>query len=105
MDSGVTLVVDALTGFVSLNCNFEIDDAEAEWTWDEGTFDYTHNRNFVCAIRDWPKPVRPYYQYGPFHCDMSVFSVQSVADGLMYADCQARWVGRMARETSLSSLR
>ncbi|OQV09648.1 Methyltransferase domain-containing protein [Cladophialophora immunda] len=49
--------------WVPPNCSFEIDDAEAEWTWDEGTFDYIHNRNFVCAIRDWPKLIRQCYQF------------------------------------------
>lgn len=49
--------------WVPPNCSFEIDDAEAEWTWDEATFDYIHNRNFVCAIRDWPKLIRQCFQY------------------------------------------
>ena len=46
------------------NCRFEIDDAEAEWTWPEESFDYIHNRNFVCAIRDWPKLIRRAFEYG-----------------------------------------
>ncbi|KIW44598.1 uncharacterized protein PV06_03056 [Exophiala oligosperma] len=49
--------------WVPPNCSFEIDDAEAEWTWDEATFDYIHNRNFVCAIRDWPKLIRQCFQF------------------------------------------
>jgi SAM-dependent methyltransferase len=49
--------------WVPMNCRFEIDDAEADWTWDEESFDYIHNRNFVCAIRDWPKLIRQSYQY------------------------------------------
>ncbi|KAH0848541.1 putative methyltransferase [Fonsecaea pedrosoi] len=49
--------------WVPPNCSFEIDDAEAEWTWNEASFDYIHNRNFVCAIRDWPKLIRQCYQF------------------------------------------
>jgi SAM-dependent methyltransferase len=52
--------------WVPPNCFFEIDDAEDDWTWDEESFDYIHNRNFVCAIRDWPKLVQRTYQYGIF---------------------------------------
>lgn len=40
------------------NLRFEIDDAESDWTWKPESFDYIHNRNFVCAIRDWPKLVQ-----------------------------------------------
>ena len=50
-------------GRVPPNCRFEIDDAEDDWTWDEESFDYIHNRNFVCAIREWPKLVQQAYQY------------------------------------------
>jgi SAM-dependent methyltransferase len=49
--------------WVPPNCRFEIDDAEAEWTWPEDHFDYIHNRNFVCAIRDWPRLIQKTYQY------------------------------------------
>jgi|ERR1700730_16087816 hypothetical protein len=53
-------------GWVPPNCRFEIDGAEDDWTWDEESFDYIHNRNFVCAIRGWPKLVQRTYQYGIF---------------------------------------
>ncbi|KIW62168.1 hypothetical protein PV04_10368 [Phialophora macrospora] len=49
--------------WVPPNCRFEIDDAEAEWTWPENHFDYIHNRNFVCAIRDWPSLIQKTYQH------------------------------------------
>ncbi|KAF2401058.1 S-adenosyl-L-methionine-dependent methyltransferase [Trichodelitschia bisporula] len=41
--------------WVPQNCHFEIDDAEMEWTFGANKFDYIHNRNFVCAIRNWPR--------------------------------------------------
>lgn len=44
------------------NLRFEIDDAESEWAWQEESFDFIHNRNFVCAIRDWPKLIRQCYK-------------------------------------------
>ncbi|EXJ54743.1 hypothetical protein A1O7_10084 [Cladophialophora yegresii CBS 114405] len=49
--------------WVPPNCRFEIDDAEADWTWPEDHFDYIHNRNFVCAIRDWPALIQKTYQH------------------------------------------
>jgi hypothetical protein len=45
------------------NLRFEIDDAEADWTWKRDSFDYIHNRNFVCAIRDWPKLIKQSFEY------------------------------------------
>ncbi|ETN43406.1 uncharacterized protein HMPREF1541_02565 [Cyphellophora europaea CBS 101466] len=45
------------------NLRFEIDDAEADWTWEPSAFDYIHNRNFVCAIRNWPKLVRQCFDF------------------------------------------
>ncbi|KAK7715750.1 hypothetical protein SLS57_006755 [Botryosphaeria dothidea] len=49
------------TDLVPPNCKFEIDDAERDWTWPEDTFDYIHNRNFVCSIRDWPRLIGQCY--------------------------------------------
>lgn len=37
------------------NCYFEIDDAEKDWLYAPDSFDLIHNRNFICAIRDWPR--------------------------------------------------
>lgn len=44
--------------WVPPNCSFEIDDAESDWTWKPNTFDYIHNRNFICCIRNWPKLIQ-----------------------------------------------
>ncbi|KAF4303551.1 putative tam domain methyltransferase protein [Botryosphaeria dothidea] len=49
--------------WVPPNCKFEIDDAERDWTWPEDTFDYIHNRNFVCSIRDWPRLIEQCYRH------------------------------------------
>jgi hypothetical protein len=37
------------------NCYFDIDDAEKDWQYAPNSFDFIHNRNFVCAIRDWQR--------------------------------------------------
>ncbi|GME45651.1 putative tam domain methyltransferase protein [Neofusicoccum parvum] len=49
--------------WVQPNCKFEIDDAEANWTWPPDYFDFIHNRNFVCSIRDWPRLVEQCYRH------------------------------------------
>lgn len=49
--------------WVAPNCNFVIDDAEQEWTFQPNSFDYIHNRNFVCSIRDWPRLVNQCFKY------------------------------------------
>ncbi|KAF2669466.1 S-adenosyl-L-methionine-dependent methyltransferase [Microthyrium microscopicum] len=43
--------------WVPPNCNFQIDDAELDWTFQENHFDYIHLRDLYQAIRDWPKLV------------------------------------------------
>lgn len=49
--------------WVPPNCRFEIDDAERDWTFDPDTFDFIHNRNFICAIRDWPRLIRQTFKH------------------------------------------
>ncbi|KFY24347.1 hypothetical protein V493_05298 [Pseudogymnoascus sp. VKM F-4281 (FW-2241)] len=41
--------------WVPANCSFEIDDAEQDWLYAPDSFDFIHNRNFVCAIRKWER--------------------------------------------------
>ncbi|KAI5780130.1 S-adenosyl-L-methionine-dependent methyltransferase [Geopyxis carbonaria] len=41
--------------WVFSNCRFEIDDAEAPWTFPDGHFDFIHSRNLIHSIRDWPR--------------------------------------------------
>ncbi|OBT72693.1 hypothetical protein VF21_08799 [Pseudogymnoascus sp. 05NY08] len=43
--------------WVGPNCSFEIDDAEQDWLYEPNSFDFIHNRNFVCAIRNWERLV------------------------------------------------
>ena len=45
------------------NLRFQIDDAEGDWTWQPESFDYIYNRNFICAIRDWPKLIKQSFEY------------------------------------------
>lgn len=49
--------------WVPQNLSFIIDDAEADWTFESDSFDYIHNRNFVCSIRDWPRLIEQAYRY------------------------------------------
>lgn len=35
------------------NCFFEIEDAEADWVYPEGHFNFVHCRDMMTAIRDW----------------------------------------------------
>jgi SAM-dependent methyltransferase len=37
------------------NVSFLVDDAESEWLYKPGTFDYIHIRHMTSSIRDWPK--------------------------------------------------
>jgi ubiquinone/menaquinone biosynthesis C-methylase UbiE len=41
--------------FVPPNLRFELDDAQLDWTFNDGTFDYVHLRCLFGAISDWPK--------------------------------------------------
>ncbi|KAF2457406.1 S-adenosyl-L-methionine-dependent methyltransferase, partial [Lineolata rhizophorae] len=49
--------------WVPPNCRFQIDDAEQDWTFKPAQFDYIHNRNFVCSIRDWPRLIRQSFSH------------------------------------------
>ncbi|KFY10977.1 hypothetical protein V491_07386 [Pseudogymnoascus sp. VKM F-3775] len=41
--------------FVPPNLRFELDDAQLDWTFNTGTFDFVHIRCLFGAISDWPK--------------------------------------------------
>ncbi|KAL1304797.1 hypothetical protein AAFC00_003726 [Neodothiora populina] len=38
---------------VPVNCVFEVDDANLEWTWDDNFFDFVHVREMFGSISDW----------------------------------------------------
>jgi hypothetical protein len=40
--------------FVPPNCKFELDDAQAEWTYPPNTFDFVHISCLFGSISDWP---------------------------------------------------
>jgi SAM-dependent methyltransferase len=63
--------------WVPPNCRFYIEDAEQEWSWDEGSFDFIHVRHMVGAISDWPQLYRQAFHHlkpgGWFeHCDFDI---------------------------------
>jgi SAM-dependent methyltransferase len=41
--------------WVASNCQFEIDDVEADWMYKKDSFDFIHFRDPLYCIRDWPK--------------------------------------------------
>src|ERR1700759_2500089 len=41
--------------WVPPNCQFQVDDAEEQWTFQKNSFDYIHLRDLYHAIRNWPK--------------------------------------------------
>ncbi|KAI9727379.1 MAG: hypothetical protein M1834_008450 [Cirrosporium novae-zelandiae] len=45
------------------NCEFEIFDAEDEWVFSNGSFDYIHARDLYHSIRDWPHLVKQSYEH------------------------------------------
>lgn len=53
--------------WVPPNLRFDIDDAELEWTFEPNSFDFIHNRNFVCSIRNWPRLVEQAFKYAASH--------------------------------------
>lgn len=53
--------------WVPPNLRFDIDDAELNWTFEPNSFDFIHNRNFVCSIRNWPRLVEQAYKYAALH--------------------------------------
>lgn len=48
--------------WVPPNLRFDIDDAELDWTFEPNSFDFIHNRNFVCSIRNWPRLIGQAYK-------------------------------------------
>lgn len=48
--------------WVPPNVKFQIDDAEAEWTWERDSFDYIHIRHLAGAIKDWPALLKQAYK-------------------------------------------
>lgn len=45
------------------NVRFEVDDAQDEWTFEDGEFDFIHARTLAGSVRDWPMFVRKCYKH------------------------------------------
>jgi len=45
------------------NCRFEIDDVEQDWLYRKNSFDFVHAREFLFAIRDWPRLIGQAYDH------------------------------------------
>ncbi|TDZ33076.1 Secondary metabolism regulator LAE1 [Colletotrichum spinosum] len=48
--------------FVPPNVQFVVDDAEVEWMYPEGAFDYVHIRNMAPSIKKWPELLAEAYR-------------------------------------------
>ncbi|KAI8308345.1 Secondary metabolism regulator LAE1 [Colletotrichum sp. SAR11_240] len=48
--------------FVPPNVHFVVDDAEADWTWDDNSLDYVHIRNMGPALKDWDRLLEQAYK-------------------------------------------
>lgn len=48
--------------WVPPNCKFELDNAEAEWTYNDNSFDYIHVRGLLGCVQDWEKFYRNVYR-------------------------------------------
>lgn len=45
------------------NVQFQIDDAELDWTFKKNSFDLVHIRNLGGAIKDWEKLLKEAYKF------------------------------------------
>ncbi|KAF8244986.1 S-adenosyl-L-methionine-dependent methyltransferase [Wilcoxina mikolae CBS 423.85] len=48
--------------WVPVNCRFEVDDAELDWTFPPNSFDFIHVRNLQQSIGDWPRLMTEIYR-------------------------------------------
>lgn len=48
--------------WVPPNVQFQIDDAECEWTFAKDSFDLIHIRHLTGAIQDWPALIKQAFQ-------------------------------------------
>ena len=48
---------------VPTNCQFQIDDAEQQWTFGYNNFDFIHCRDMYTGIRDWKRFIRQCYDH------------------------------------------
>ncbi|OLN85070.1 hypothetical protein CCHL11_10246 [Colletotrichum chlorophyti] len=49
--------------WVPVNCKFQIDDYELDWTWPINHFDFVHIRNLEAAVADWPRLFRQAFEH------------------------------------------
>ena len=49
--------------WVAPNCQFEIEDVEANWTWKPNSFDFIHLRDPLYMIHDWPRFLQQVYDH------------------------------------------
>jgi len=75
--------------WVAPNCQFEIDDIEATWTYRRNHFDFIHLRDPLYVVRDWPKLMAQIYEHlkpGGW-CELACISpVPMCDDGTMPED-------------------
>ncbi|WYZ39589.1 hypothetical protein EsH8_III_001503 [Colletotrichum jinshuiense] len=80
--------------YVPVNCLFEVDDLEEEWTWTE-PFDFIFARNMIGCFSDWPGVIRKAFENlepgGYFEIHDSVYPILC-DDGTLKEDAPlAKW--------------
>ncbi|KAF7506349.1 hypothetical protein GJ744_011815 [Endocarpon pusillum] len=76
--------------WVPTNCQFEIEDAEDDWTFQKNDFDYIHGRDFYQSIRDWRRLVQQSYNHlkpGGYLELSCVYLVPGCDDETLPQDC------------------
>jgi SAM-dependent methyltransferase len=83
------------------NCQFQLDDAEADWTFAKDSFDYIHCRDMYGAIRDFKKLVKQCYDHLKLggYLELSAVHPEIVADdGTLPADAALPEVAETFKE-------
>ena len=86
------------------NCQFQIDDAEQDWTFGFNTFDFIYCRDMYAGIRDFKKFIRQCYDHvkpGGFVEISSVYPIPASDDGTLPEDTAVVEVCQAFHEISL----
>jgi hypothetical protein len=59
----VRLILTVVVKRVPSNVSFEVDDAEAKWSYRKDYFDFIHARMLMGAFFDWPKFLEQCFRY------------------------------------------
>lgn len=83
------------------NCQFQIDDAEDDWTFGENSFDFIHARDLYQSIRNWPRVIQQAYDHirpGGYLELQSVWPVPTCDDNTLPEDCAYMQIARLFQD-------